>query len=84
MAEANAKDRDASEELLNVFYSVADGFRIAGAIRKEDAIRLEVENVRSRCLRGDDPNVAMVIDEEAENILFDAEVVGCDTEFAPV
>ena len=84
MTEADAKDRDASEELLNIFDSVADGLGVAGAIREEDTVWLEVENVFSGSLGGDDPNVAMVIDEQPQNILLDAEIVGCDTEFTRI
>jgi hypothetical protein len=84
MAEADAKDRDAAEELLNVFDGVTDGLGVAGAIRKENAIGLEIENVLGRSCGRDDPHVAMVVDEESQDILLDAKVVGYDTKLSRV
>src|ERR1700676_1836209 len=84
MAEADAKDRDAAEKLLNILDGVTDGLRVAGAIRKEDAIRLEFENVFGGSLRGDDPDIAVVIDEKPENILLDAEIVGRNAKLSSV
>jgi len=84
MAEADAKDRDAAEEFLNVFDGVPDRFGVAGAIRKENAVRLEIENVLGRRLRGDDPGFAVMVHEQTENVLLNAEVVGHNTQFARV
>ena len=84
MAEADAEDGDAAEELLNIFDGVADGLGITGSVREEDAIGLEFHDVFGGRLRGHDPDIAVVIDEKAQDILLDAEVVGRDTEFARV
>jgi len=84
MAEANAEDGHAAEEFLDVFDGVADWLRIAGTVGKEHTIRFEIEDVLGAGLRRDNPNIAVVIDEEAENILLDAEIVGGDTKFGLV
>src|SRR5271163_1856725 len=84
MAEADAEDRDPAEKLLNVFDSIANWFRIARAIGKEDAIRFEVENILGRCLRRYDPHFAMMIDQQAQDILLDPEIVRQNTEFSRV
>jgi hypothetical protein len=84
VAEADTEDGDAAEELLNIFNGIADGFGITGTVRKENAIGLEFHDVLRGCLRGHDPDVAVVIDEKAQDILLDTEVVGSDAEFAGV
>ena len=84
MAEADAEDGDAAKKLLNIFDGVPDRLRITGAIGKKNAIRFEIENVLGAGLRGDDPNIAMMIDQQAENILLDAEIVGGNAKFGRV
>jgi len=84
VAEADAEDGDAAEELLNIFDGVADGFGIAGSVRKEDAIGLQFHDVLGGRLRRHDPYVAVMIDEKAQDILLDAKVVGSNAEFARV
>ena len=64
VTEADAKNGHAAHQLSNIFDRVADGLRITGAIREEDAVRLEGENIFSRRLRGDNPNIAVMIDEQ--------------------
>ena len=78
MAEADAENRDAAEEFLDICDGVRDRFGIAGTIREKDAVRLERENIFGGSFRRDDGDVAAVVDEEAENILLDAVVVGDD------
>src|SRR5580658_324937 len=75
MSKANTKDGDAAEKLLDVFDGVTDGLRVSRAIRKENAIRFEIENVLRGRLRGDNPDVAMVINEQPQYILLDAKIV---------
>ncbi len=84
MAEADAKDGDAAEKLLNVFDSVAYGLGVTRAVRKENAVGLQFHNVLGRRLRGHHPDIAVMIDKKAQDILLDAEVVGGDAEFARV
>jgi len=84
MAEADAKHWHSAEELLDVFDGVADRLGIAGAIRKEHAVGFEIEDVLGRRLRGDDPNVAVVVNEKAQDVLLNAEVVGGHAEFSRV
>jgi hypothetical protein len=84
MAEADAEDGDAAEKFLNIFDGVADGFGVAGAIRKENAVGLEIHDVLGGRLRRHDPDIAVMIDEKAQDILLDAEIVGGNAEFASV
>ena len=84
MAEADAKDGHAAEELLDVFDSVADWLRIAWTIREEDAVRLEIHNVLGRRLRRDNPHIAVVIDEQPQYILLDAKIIGRHAKFAGI
>ena len=76
MAEANAEDRHAAEQLANIRDGVGDRLGIAGAIREKNAVGLQREHVFRGSLRRDDGHVAIVIDEQAQNILLDAEIVG--------
>src|SRR5208282_6579123 len=46
VSEAGAEDRDASEQLADIRDGVRDRLRIAGAIRQENTVRLQRENVR--------------------------------------
>src|SRR5258708_27144029 len=82
MSQANSKHGNVADELLDVFNGVVDGLRITGPVRKEDSIRLHRQNVFGRSLGRYDENFALVIDEQAKDVLFDAVVVGDDTMFA--
>ena len=84
MAEADAKDRNAAEELLDIFDGIAHRLRIAGTIGKKNTVGLEVENVLRTRLRGDNPNIAVMIDQQTENVLLDAEIVGRYAKFSQV
>ena len=82
MAETDAEDGNAAEEFADVFDGVADGLRVAGSVREEDAVGPHVENVLRGGLRRNDPGFAMMVGEETEDVLLDAEVVGHNAEAA--
>ncbi len=84
MAETNAEDRDAAGKLSDAFLRVGNGLRIAGAIRKEHTIRAEGEDVFCGSFRRDDSDFAVMIDEQTQNVLLDAKIVGDHFEFATV
>ena len=84
MAEADTENGDATKEFLNIFDGVADGLWIAGAIGKKNTVWLEIENVLSAGLRGDDPDFAVMIDQQPEYVLFDTEIVSRDAKFGGV
>jgi hypothetical protein len=84
VAEADAENGDAAEKLLNIFDGVAYGLGVTGAVRKENAVGLQFHDVLSGHLRRHDPDIAVMIDEKAQDILLDAEVVGSNAEFARV
>jgi hypothetical protein len=75
VAEANAKHRDAPDELANIFDGVIDWLRIAWTVRKKHAIRTHAQDLFRCGLRGHDRNFAVMIHEQAQNILLDAEIV---------
>src|SRR5579863_9023374 len=79
VAEANAKDWDAPQQLTNVCDGVAYGLGIARAVREEDAMRFDREDVFGGSLRGDNGDITVVVNKEAQDILLDAEVVRDDT-----
>src|SRR5713226_726761 len=72
MPETNSKDRYLPDELADVFDGIADGLRIAGAIRKKNAVGLQGEDILGGSLRGHNPYVAVVIHEQSQNVLLDA------------
>ena len=84
VAEADTEDRNAAEKLLNILDGVADRLGVAGTIRKKNPVRLEIEDICGARLRRNNPNVAMVIDKQAQNILLDAKIVGRNTKFARI
>src|SRR6266481_9426284 len=80
--QADSKHGNMANELLNIFHGVVDGFRIAGAVRKKHSVRFHFQDVFRGGLRGDDIDFALVIDEQAQNVLLDAVVVSDNTMFA--
>jgi len=81
VTEADAKDGDPAEQFFYVFDGVAHGLGIAGTVGEEDAIGAHGENVLGHGGCGDYDDLALMIDEEAQNILLDAEIVGHYAEF---
>src|SRR5579859_2553973 len=84
MPETNPENRDAPRKLANIIHGVADRLRIAGAVGKEDAVRIERKHVIRGSLRGYHPRLAVVVRQKAQNILLDAVIVRDDAKAAPV
>src|SRR5271168_1861810 len=76
VAQADAENRHAANELANVCDGVADRFGIAGAVREENAIRFQGKHILGGSLCGDDRHSATMVYKKAQNILLDAEIVG--------
>ena len=61
---------------------VADGRRIAGAVRQEDAVRVEREDLGGARRRGHDRDLAARVDEAAQDVPLHAVVDGDDVMLA--
>src|SRR5438445_11518017 len=79
MAEAYPEDRNADvEKLSNCRDRVVAGLGVAGTVRQEDAVGLELERLfRSRPGRND-RYATSVLDQQAQDIVLDAVIVGDD------
>src|SRR5205814_7572881 len=75
VSQANAEHRYSPEELLNIFHRVGGWLRITRPVRKEDAVRLHLQNVFSRRLRRHDIDLAAMVNEQPQNVLLNAIVV---------
>ena len=84
MPKANAEDGNTPDQTANVFDGVADRFGIAGAVREENTVGIEREDVFGAGLCGHNPSFTMMVHKKAKNILLDAEIVRDDAEFASV
>src|SRR6266478_9277316 len=80
--QANSKHGNMADELLNILHGVADGLRIAGAVRKKHPVRFHFQDVFGGGLRGDNENFALMIHKQTENVLLDAVVASDNTMFA--
>src|SRR5438105_13703208 len=78
VAKANPENRNLANELADGFNRVANRLRIAGAIGKKNAVAFQVENIFSGSLRGRDPNIAIVIHKQPENVLLYAVIESQD------
>src|ERR1700676_123075 len=76
VAQANSEYGHAAEQLADVFDAIGNGFRIARAVRKKDAIRLHRQNVFGWGSRRNDLHVAVRIHEDTKDVLLNAEIVG--------
>src|SRR5438876_9513314 len=75
VSQANAEDRYAAEELLNIFHRVGDWVRITRAVRKVDAVRLHLQNVFGGRLRRHDIDLAVMVHEQPQSVLRNSIVV---------
>src|SRR5208283_184156 len=76
MAEADSENRLASHQAANVVYRVGAGLGISRTVRQEDSVGLQGEPVLGCCLRRDYRHLAAFSAQFAEDVLFDAKVVG--------
>src|SRR5215472_19203811 len=72
MPEANPKNRYFSDELLDIFDRIADWLGIARSVRKKKAVGLQAQGLIGRSAGRHDPHFAVMIDEQPQNVLFDA------------
>ena len=84
VAQANAEDGHPTGEITNVFMRVRYGLWVAGAIRKEDTVRTQREDIFRGSVGRNNGDVAVVVDKQAENVLLDAEVVSNNLELLAV
>src|SRR5713226_4392783 len=80
MAQADSEDRDPPQELADVRDGVGHRLRVTGPVREKHAIGREREHVFGRGLRRDDGDLAVVVHQQPEDILLDAEIIGHHTE----
>ena len=78
MPQADAKDRHLAQERMHGFDGVADGSRIAGAVREEDAVWLELENVVRRRIARHDGNPEAGLRKMAKDVPLHAVIDGDD------
>src|SRR3989475_10873290 len=78
VSQADAEDGDAAEELGDDLADAADGVRVAGAVREEDAVGMQAQDVARRRRRRDDADAAAGADQVPEDVELDAEVVRDD------
>ena len=76
VAEADAEDRRLADEAADVVDLGVQRLGVAGAVREEDAVGFEREDVFGGGERGHDRDVAAGVDEAAQDVLLDAEIVG--------
>ena len=78
MTQAYSEDRNPAEEFFDIRDGISDRLGVTRTIREKHALRLKREDIGGGCFRGHNGNVAAVINEKAQNILLDAEIVGDD------
>src|SRR4030095_14848612 len=78
VAQTNPEDRFLPEQVLHVPNRVVHGLRIARTIGKKDAVGLEVQNFLSWSLRWHDGNAPSQMNQIAQDVGLDTEVVRDD------
>ena len=78
MAETDAEDRFFADQFLYIFFGVGHGVGIAGPVGEKNSVRIECQNIfrRRRCWNDFDSTAGL--GEIAQNVVFDAVVVGDD------
>src|SRR5260370_11056869 len=79
MPKANPENWDVPDHFANVLDGVPHRLRVARTIRKKDSIRLHFQNVFGGSLSGHNIDFAVVVDEQAQDVLLDSVVVGHHT-----
>ena len=81
VAEADGEDGGFAHELVDFLVDVTERGGISGAVGEEDAVGIAGEDVGGFGGGGHDVDVEAILAEAAEDVLFDAEVVGDDAVF---
>src|SRR5215469_16271083 len=76
MPQADSENRLAAHQAANRVDRIRTWFRIAGAVRQEDSIRLQCEYIFRWSLRRNDGDFASLTAQLAQNVLLDSEVIG--------
>src|SRR3954470_956536 len=76
VAEADAEDRRFAHQLANLLSLMREGLGIAGSVRKEHAVGLQGEDILGRSACWNHRDVAAGMHEAAQDVAFDAEIVG--------
>src|SRR3974390_1931678 len=84
MAEANTEDGHPAGERANTFLRVRDWFGVAGTIREKNSVWAERQNIFRGSAGWNNGDVAVVVDQQPQNVLLDAEVVRYDLELLAV
>jgi hypothetical protein len=84
MSKADAEDGDATGELANIVDSIRDGLWVTGTIGEENPIGSKSKDIVRGGTSRNYSDFAMMIDEQAKNVLLDAVIVGDDSEFARI
>ena len=80
MAQANPKNRHAAQQLLDILHGKGDRLGIAGPVRQKNTVGSHCQNIFGQRGRWDYRDGAPMINEHAQNVLLDAEIVGNDFE----
>ncbi len=80
MSEADAEDRHLADEFANFGGLVFQRLGIAGTVGEEDTRRFERENVFGSGIGRDHGDARTDFDEMAEDVAFDAVIIGDDVE----
>ncbi len=75
MPEANSEDGRAAKKLANIRDGVGDRLGIARTIREKHAVGFQRQHIFGGSFRGNHGDIAAMIDQQAKNILLDAEIV---------
>jgi hypothetical protein len=78
VTEADSKDGNPAGQLANAFMRISDRLGIARAVRKENTVRTQRKNIFGGSIRRNDSHVAVMIDEQAKDVLLDTKIVGND------
>src|SRR6476660_4562743 len=84
MSQANSEDRNFADKLANVFHGIAHRLWITRAVREKYPVRLHIQNIFRHSSGRYDSDVALVIGQQAQDVLFDSEVVSDHPEFLSV
>ena len=76
MPQTNPKDRLFPHQPAHCVVCVTEDRGIAGTVRKKNSVRIERENFFCRCRRRHHRHAKTILPEPAQNIFFDAIVVG--------
>src|SRR5579862_6682165 len=78
MAEADAKNRLLADQIADLLSLILKRFGIAGAVRKENAVRVERQDVFGRCKSRHHGNAGADLHQTPQDVPLDPVIVGDD------